>query len=75
MRACACACVLGVDDHCRSGRGAVRISDVRLGNGIVLQFEVRFGQNAVSRKMSASPASGMIMVNLANDRTRVVEVC
>jgi hypothetical protein len=62
-----------VDDHCRSGRGAVRISDVRLLNGSVLQFEVRFGQNAVSRKMPAPPDSGMIQVNLANENTRVVE--
>ena len=42
-------------------------------SGMVLQFEVRFGQNAVSRKMPAPPPSGMVQVNLANDNTRVVE--
>ena len=67
-------CVRGVGAHCRSGHGAARISDVRIpSSGMVLQFEVRFGQNAVSRKMPAPPPSGMVQVNLANDNTRVVE--
>jgi hypothetical protein len=71
---CVHACVLGVGDHCRSGHFSVRIADVRLPNGTVVQFEVRFGQNAVSRKMPAPPDSGMIQVNLANENTRVVEM-
>ena len=66
-------CVRGVGAHCRSGHFSVRIADVRLPNGTVMQFEVRFGQNAVSRKMPAPPASGMIQVHLTNDNTRVVE--
>ena len=39
-----------------------------------MQFEVRFGQNAVSGKMPTPPDSGMIQVNLADENTRVVEL-
>jgi hypothetical protein len=67
-------CVRVVGAHCRSGHKAVRLSNVRLDNGKVLQFEVRFGENAVSRRMPAPPDSGMIQVNLADENTRVVEL-
>ena len=36
------------------------------------QFEVRFGANATSQKMTTPPPSGMIQVNLTNENTRVV---
>ena len=55
-----------------SGASAVRVADVHLPNGKLLQFEVRFGANATSRKMPTPPDSGMVQVNLANENTRVV---
>ena len=59
--------------HACRGLQSVRISDVRLPIGQVLHFEVRFGANAISRKMPTPPASGMVQVNLQNENTRVVE--
>ena len=40
----------------------------------VLQFEVRFGENATSPRMPTPPPTGMIQVNLATDNTRVVDM-
>ena len=54
------------------GQSSVRISDVTLPNGTVLQFEVRFGDKAVSPRMPEPPPSRMIQVNLASHNTRVV---
>ena len=52
------------------GQSSVRISDVTLPNGTVLQFEVRF--KAPFGKLVRPPASGMAQVNLRNQNTRVV---
>eukprot|EP01043_Picozoa_sp_COSAG02_P015337 COSAG02_NODE_652_length_18867_cov_30.656756_2_plen_415_part_00 len=69
------------------GRDAVRLSDVILPNGQKLQFEVRFGANALSRRWTeeswvrmASTSDGghiqvaqrMLQVNLGNENTRLV---
>ena len=43
--------------------GTVRVSDVRLSNGTVLTFEVRWGSQATSAKLPHAPPSGMIQVN------------
>jgi hypothetical protein len=51
---------------------SVRIADVRLQNGKVLRFEVRFGANATSKRFASPPPSGMIQVNLDDGNTRVV---
>ena len=53
-------------------RPSVRVSDVALPCGKVLQFEVRLGPNAISPRMPAPPPSQMIQVNLATNNTRVV---
>lgn len=50
----------------------MRIADVRLQNGKVLRFEVRFGANATSKRFASPPPSGMIQVNLDDGNTRVV---
>ena len=57
------------------GRGdkSVRISDVQLKSGQILQFEVRFGKHAKSKKWKTPPDSGMVQVNLRNHNTRRVE--
>ena len=57
------------------GRGdkSVRVSDVLLPNGQILQFEVRFDSNATSKRWHTPPPSGMIQVNLRDHNTRVVE--
>lgn len=52
------------------GSDSVRISDVRLPTGTVLQFEVRF--KAPFGRLAAPPASGMAQVNIRNQNTRVV---
>ena len=69
------------------GRDAVRLSDVVLPNGQKLNFEVRFGANALSRRWTeeswvrmASTSDGghikvaqrMLQVNLGNENTRLV---
>ena len=54
------------------GLPSVRVSDVTLPNGKVLEFEVRLGSNAVSQRMPKPPQSRMIQVNLGNENTRVV---
>ena len=46
---------------------------MRLPNGQVLQFEVRFGAAAKSQRMPQGSPSGICQVNLANGSTRVVE--
>lgn len=51
---------------------SVRLEDVHLADGTCMKFEVRFGAQAVSRKLRTSPSSGMIQVNLENENTRVV---
>ena len=51
----------------------MRISDVQVADGTIMQFEVRFGANATSRVMPTAPRSGMIQVNLATGNTRVVQ--
>jgi hypothetical protein len=56
----------------RSLAPRVRINDVTLPSGAVLEFEVRFGANATSSKMRTAPPSGMIQVNLQDGNTRVV---
>jgi hypothetical protein len=63
------------DDSCgasSSGDRAVRVSDVRLKNGTILQFEVRFGDDATSSKFPSPPQSRMLQVNLENSNSRVV---
>ena len=55
-----------------AGEDSVPIEDVKLPNGTVLQFEVRFGDKAVSPRMLEPPLSRMIQVNIKNDKTRVV---
>ena len=57
------------------GRGdkSVRISDVQLKSGQILQFEVRFGKHAKSKKWKTPPESGMVQVNLRSHNTRRVE--
>jgi hypothetical protein len=56
---------------------AVTLEDVHItladGSEKVLQFEVRFGDNATSPRMPTSPPTGMIQVNLGNNNTRVVD--
>ena len=54
------------------GQTSVRIADVTLQNGTVLEFEVRIGSHAVSERMPAPPPSRLIQVNLASGATRVV---
>jgi hypothetical protein len=54
------------------GHTAVRIADVTLQDGTVLEFEVRIGSHAVSERMPAPPPSRIIQVNLASGATRVV---
>jgi hypothetical protein len=56
----------------RAGHAAVRVPGVVLPNGRTLQFEVRFGQGAVSRKFRTPPASGLLQVNVATEDSRVV---
>ncbi len=51
----------------------MRVSDVLLPNGQILQFEVRFDKNATSKRWRTPPPSGMIQVNLRDHNTRVVE--
>ena len=55
------------------GAPAVRIADVTLPNGRVLQFEIRFGVNAVSERMPQPSRTGICQVNLGNQNTRIVE--
>jgi hypothetical protein len=55
------------------GDRSVRVTDVQLPNGQILQFEVRFDTNATSKRWHTPPTSGMIQVNLRNDNTRLVE--
>jgi hypothetical protein len=50
----------------------VRINDVVLPDGTTLEFEVRFGENAVSKRLATPPPSGIIQVNLGSENTRVV---
>ena len=56
----------------KKGEPSVRISDVTLPNGSVLEFEVRLGVHAVSSRMLEPPPSRMIQVNIATDKTRIV---
>ena len=51
----------------------MRIADVTLPNGRVLEFEVRFGDNAVSERMPQPSRTGICQVNLGNQNTRIVE--
>ena len=44
-----------------------------LPNGVVLRFEVRFGDNAKSSKWPKPSPSGYVQVNLGNDNTRFVD--
>jgi hypothetical protein len=55
-----------------NGAPAVRISDVVLPDGATLEFEVRFGENAVSKRLATPPPSAIIQVNLGSENTRVV---
>jgi len=48
---------------------AVRVSPVRLANGHVLNFEVRFGANACSSRQPQVSPTGICQVNLGNDNT------
>jgi hypothetical protein len=50
----------------------VRISDVKLPNGMILNFEVRFGKHATSGRMPKPSSTGYCQVNIANDNTRLV---
>lgn len=54
------------------GQPSVRVADVTLQDGTVLEFEVRFGSHAISRRMPEPPPSRLIQVNLASENTRVV---
>ena len=51
----------------------MRIADVTLPNGRVLEFEIRFGANAVSERMPRPSRTGICQVNLGNQNTRIVE--
>ena len=51
----------------------MRIADVTLPNGRVLQFEIRFGVNAVSKRMPRPSRTGICQVNLGSQNTRIVE--
>jgi hypothetical protein len=62
-----------IADAIEHSASAVRLGDVRLPNGAVLRFEVRFGANARSRRMQGGSPSGMCQVNLDNENTRMVE--
>ena len=55
------------------GARQVRVADVALPDGRVLQFEVRFGAHAVSQKMPSPSPTGLCQVNLGNQNTRIVE--
>jgi hypothetical protein len=57
----------------KRGAKSVRISDVVLPNGVVLRFEVRFGDNATSSKWPKPSESGYVQVNIGNDNTRFVD--
>ena len=57
----------------QQGAPAVRIADVTLPNGRVLEFEIRFGDNAVSERMPQPSRTGICQVNLGNQNTRIVE--
>lgn len=46
---------------------------VTLANGKVLRFEIRFGDAAISGKMSKPPPTGIVQVNLDDQNTRIVE--
>lgn len=54
------------------GLRSVAVAPVNIGER-VLNFEVRFGNNARSAKMPRPSPTGMCQVNLANQNTRVVE--
>eukprot|EP01043_Picozoa_sp_COSAG02_P030660 COSAG02_NODE_1970_length_10224_cov_104.344691_6_plen_345_part_00 len=54
------------------GLKSVAVAPVNIGEW-VLNFEVRFGNNARSTKMPRPSPTGMCQVNLANQNTRVVE--
>jgi len=56
-----------------AGKPSVRVSDVTLPTGKVLEFEVRFGSHAVSRRFTKPPQTMMVQVNLGSDNTRVVQ--
>ena len=43
-----------------------------MSNGKLQQFEVRFGDHAVSTRMKTPPSSGMVQVNIKDQNTRVV---
>jgi hypothetical protein len=51
----------------------VRLNDVRLADGRLLQFEVRFGAAAKSQRMPQGSPTGICQVNLQTGSTRVVE--
>ena len=56
-----------------SGASSVRISDVALPNGTLLQFEVRFGAAARSARIRPGSPTGMMQVNLGPKRqSRIV---
>ena len=56
----------------REGRASCPVDDVRLKDGRVLRFEVRFGYGNLSRKQNTPSPSGMVQVNLDSENTRVV---
>jgi hypothetical protein len=56
----------------QSGFPVCPVSDVRLPNGRVLRFEVRFGSGLLSSKMSMPSPTGIVQVNIDNQNTRVV---
>ena len=49
-----------------------RIANVVLPNGKIMEFEVRFGTNAISDRCPKPPESRMIQVNLETQNTRAV---
>ena len=59
------------------GERSVALDEVTVtlpdGTTQVMQFEVRFGENATSPRMPTPPPSGIIQVNLATNNTRVVD--
>ena len=54
-----------------AGQASVRIDDVCLPSGAVLQFEVRFGDHARSSKWGAG-ATEMLQVNIQTENSRLV---
>jgi len=54
-----------IDDAIRDGKPEIQVAD-----GSV--FVIRFGENAISQRVTIPPSTGMLQVNISNQNSRVV---